>query len=371
MKGSPQAFATFDLGAATNAVALIGRVGARWRLLGSLAGPVAAPAGLLLGLLAERVRAADPELMEAAGLSPASALDLPRLIARSREPGTVAVLAASERALALLTSVVARSGWRWVGASSDRQDPQAMTALLLDRTVSAVVVAVGDPPGGDERGAVADLGAIAGAAAQRRPELTVILAGAMANARAAFGLPPLRGERGERRGESAAGQREAVGDDPAGEVPVRARILIGPRAAPGAPAWSGLTDLLSELGRDRADSRHGIAASAVGLAGALDRRVELVEIGLNGGLRATGVPGPAAGSGTGFAVSSADACLVPPEIDEARLERVQGWSTLAFDRHRLRDRLIELRAAPWSGITGVGAHLRSSPRAPRSPASWS
>jgi hypothetical protein len=134
--------------------------------------------------------------------------------------------------------------------------------------------------------------------------------------------------------------------------------LLAPRAATGSPAWGGLTDLLVGLQREAGDSRQAIAAAATGLAGALDRRVEVVEIGFNGGLRASGVPGRSAGAGTGVAIASADAALVPPDIDEARLERVQGWSTLPFDRHRLRDRLMELRAAPWSGVPGDGARLR-------------
>ena len=33
-------------------------------------------------------------------------------------------------------------------------------------------------------------------------------------------------------------------------------------------------------------------------------------------------------------------------------------STVASDRHRLRDRLRELRIAPWSDLTGDGAALR-------------
>jgi hypothetical protein len=149
----------------------------------------------------------------------------------------------------------------------------------------------------------------------------------------------------------------AATDDAAAAAP-RARVLLAPRVATGSPAWAGLTDLLVGLRRTDDDARQGMAAAATGLAGALDRRVEVVEIGFNGGLRASGVPGRSAGAGSGFAITSADAALVPPDIDEARLERVQGWSTLPFDRHRLRDRLMELRASPWSGLTGDGAALR-------------
>ncbi len=381
MTSTPRAFATFDIGGATTATALIAMVEGRWRLLGSLAGPVAAPADLLLGLLAQRVCSAAPDLADAIGLTPPAALDLPRVTARSVEPGTIAILAASERALASLISVVARSGWRWLAASAEREHAQALTAVLLDPVVSAVLVAAADPPGGDERGHLTAMGALVAAAAVRRPELTVILAGSMTHARTRFGLPAERASRrhlvrGSRARTSAgapaweAGGSVAGGwlpegwlaSDPAGDDASKAgptaRVLLAPRAASGAPAWGGLTALLVGLRREAGDSRHGIAAAAMGLAGALDRRVEVVEIGFNGGLRASGVPGPSAGAGTGAAIASADAALVPPDIDEARLERVQGWSTLPFDRHRLRDRLMELRAAPWSGAAGDGATLR-------------
>ena len=367
VKGTPRAFATFDQGGATTATALIALVEGRWRLLGSLAGPAAAPADLLLGLLAERVCGADPDLAEEVGLSPAAALDLPRLIARSLVPGTVAVLAASDRALAPLATVAARSGWRVRGASAEHHDAQALTALLLDPEISLVLAGAGDPPGGDERGALAELGAVVAAAAVRRPELTVVLAGGMAQARSRFGLPSERASRMPSPVITAApggvdwlpaGWQAAGGVTPDGLASARVRVLAAPRAAPGSPAWAGLADVLARLRDDPLDSRRGIAAAVIGLAGALDRRVEAVEIGFNGGLRAAGAPGRTAGAGSGLAISSADAALVPPDIDDGRLESVQGWSTLPFDRHRLRDRLIELRAAPWSGATGDGARLR-------------
>lgn len=372
MTDTPRAFATLDLGGATTAVALVALVAGQWRLLGSLAGPSGIAPDRLLELLAERVCLADPALAEEVDLQPAGATVLPRLTARTPTFGTLAVLAASERVLGSLGGVAARSGWCWRGGSVERQGAQALAALVLDPDVSVVVVGAGDPPGGDERGALATLGALTAAAAQRRPELTVVLAGAMTHARTRFGLPPerpsrlTRGEGGGKRQPGAGDHGADMGWLPEGwelvgepDPPApRARVVIAPRPSPGSAAWAGLTDLLAGLRRDPSDSRAGIAAAATGLAGALDRRVEVIEIGFDGGLRATGLPGRAAGAGAGFAVASADAALLPPGIDEGTLDRVQGWDSLPLDRHRLRDRLIELRAAPWSAASGDGARLR-------------
>jgi hypothetical protein len=424
VQASPRVFATLDLGAATTAVALIGRVDRHWRLLGALSAPAAAPWDRILGLLARRVEAADPELADLVGLEPEAVPELPALVARSTPPTTLAVLAASDRALGELAPIVARSGWRWTGLSADRHDARAMTALLLDPSVSTVLVAVGDPPGGDERAAVGHLGALTAAAAARRPDLTIVLAGAVARARSRFGggaaVAPGVGSRVEhvaldREAEddaqegSSSAAADAAADEPAarrtdgaeggiaqggdgtaaggvepegtaegtdlsddavreagpgsaeaeGDTALQTgRLVIGPTAAPGSRAWSGLTELLAGLRRDDADSRGGIARSVIGLAGAIDRRVELLELGLDGGLRATGAPGGVAGAGNGLGVASADGALLPPDLDDPSLDRILGWSPLALDRHRLRDRLLELRATPWAGVAGDGGRLR-------------
>ena len=80
------------------------------------------------------------------------------------------------------------------------------------------------------------------------------------------------------------------------------------------------------------------------LAAILERRVELVEIGFGGAVRA--VAGPA-----GLEVPPAHvpaAGLVPDDPDDEAVDRVLAWSTVAVDRHRMRDRLRELAIAPWA-----------------------
>ena len=49
----------------------------------------------------------------------------------------MAVVAASERALAPLVATASRSGWRTVAGSAESIDPLAMTTMLLDAAVRA------------------------------------------------------------------------------------------------------------------------------------------------------------------------------------------------------------------------------------------
>src|SRR5206468_5739115 len=124
---------------------------------------------------------------------------------------------------------------------------------------------------------------------------------------------------------------------------------LAPAAAAGDPPGPALRELLDEI-RGGADDPRRAAGRAVGaLADVLDRRVELVEIGFNGGLRATASPGIGGSDAVANVSIVADACLVPPESTDAVVDRVLAWSTMPLDRHRLRDRLRELRLSPWSG----------------------
>jgi hypothetical protein len=365
VQATPRVFATLDLGSATAATALIGRVDRRWRLLGALSAPATASPDRILELLAERVASADPGLADSVGLVPEAAADLPRVAVRTGRPGMLAVVAASERALAGLVSPVTRSGWQWSGQSAERHDAEAMTALLLRPEVTAVLVAIGDPPGGDERGAVRLLTALTAAAAARRPELSVVLAGAAAREGSSFsgrqpegapdqtpGTPGAPGSLGD------AGPPVNTNAGTRGQSGALGRLVLAPAPTASSAGWLGLIEVLADLRRDDEDSRQAITRAVAGLAGALDRRVELVELGMDGGLRATAAPGRSGDGSTVVAVAAAEAALVPPQLDEDRLDRILGWSTLPLDRHRLRDRLQELRAAPWAGIGGEGERLR-------------
>lgn len=332
MTSDPRAFLALDLGAATSSVALVARLGHRWRLIGALAMPAAIDVDAIVRLLLDRTAAGDPELARTLGIArPDAVRNLPRLVAKSARPQHLAAIAASERAVGPLAEAARRSGWAVKSATPQSADPLSMTTMLLDPAVDAVLLGAGEPPGPDERRALDDIASLVAAVAGRRPELTVILAGSMADERSRFEVAE-----GTRKGE----------------------VLLVPVATAGDPPGSALRELLDDLRAPRDDARRAISRAAAALADALDRRVEVIDIGYDGGLRATAVPGVAGDRSRVTASFIADACLVPPDPDDEAVDRVLAWSTMAIDRHRLRDRLRELRFSPWSDAAGEGARLR-------------
>jgi len=341
----PRAFLALDLGAATSSAALIGRLAHRWRLLGSLALPAAIDPNLLAREVVRRAIAADPWLATTIGLVDATSgasvaartdagptVNLPKLTARSVPPQTILVCAANARARAPFLDAARATGWRTRGSALDATDPWRLMASLLDPDVAVVLVGAGDPPGPDERRHMDEIAAIVGGAVARRPDLTIVLAGGMADQLG--------------RIEAAAG-----GDR-------RGEILLGPAAAAGDPPGSALRELLEDVRGGSNDPRWAIGRAAGALADVLDRRVEVLEIGFDGGLRATASPGVGGSDPITTVSIVADAALVPPDPGDATVDRVMPWTTISLDRHRLRDRLRELRLSPWGGIAGDGARLR-------------
>jgi hypothetical protein len=335
----PRAFFAVDIGAATTSAALIGRLAHRWRLVGSLALPSPGDVDAIATELVRRVHAADPDLAarlrlagDSATYDPAwIASDLPRLVGHSAPVRSMLVVAVSRRGLDRLEMAARQTGWRTTGITVDDTDALSLTAAVLDPAIDVLLVGAGDPPGADERRQLAQLAAIVAGAVARRPELTVVLAGAMA---AHLG-----------RIEAAAAERHA-------------EILLAPAANTGQPVGEPLRRLLDEIRGGADDPRRGAGPTAAALADVLNRRIELIEIGFDGGLRATASPGIGGGEATARVAIVADAALVPPDPDDATVDRVLAWSTISLDRHRLRDRLRELRLWPWAGIAGDGARLR-------------
>ncbi|MFL5709777.1 MAG: hypothetical protein ACJ77Y_12420 [Chloroflexota bacterium] len=329
MTTEPRAFIALDTGSATIAAALIGRVGPRWRLIGSIAMPAGADVGAIITVLGDRAVDADPGLAAALDLRHGAAVDLPRLEVSSHPPRKLAVVAASERALAPLVATAARSGWRTAGASTEQMDPLSMSRMLLDASVDAVLVGAGDPPAADERRALGELAALVAGVAERRPKLIVVLAGGMSDHLPAFG------DVGRRPGE----------------------VVLGPPARRGVPGGP-LAELLIELALPPDDAHRSLGWGAMALADVLDRRVDVVEIGYDVGTRAAATPGVGGISATVQLAVVPTAGLAPADPDDAVVDRVGQWSTWGADRHRLRDRLRELRIAPWADATGDGATLR-------------
>lgn len=329
MSSEPRAFLTQDRGGATIAMALVGRVGGRWRLVGSVVLPVGADPAAVAALLVERASTADPALGASLGLDRVPVADLPMVEVASHPPRRLAVVAGSERALAPLVAAASRSGWRTTAASAETADPLEMSTLLLDPAVDGILVGAGSPPAADERRALGELGALVAASAHRRSELPVVLAGGMGAELHAFG------DMADRLG----------------------RVLVAPAAHAGSSGHD-LREVLTDLALPPDDSRRALGAAALALAEHLDRRIDIVEVGFDGGTRA------AAWSASGSGTAGVDLAIVPgagmapADPDDHVIDRLATWSTGATDRHRLRDRMRELRIAPLADAAGEGIALR-------------
>ena len=197
MTSDPRAFLAIDRGAATTGAALIGRMDRAWRLLGSVALPARSHPDAAAHLLLARVAAADPDLAAHLRVDPERPDLLPEVTVTSTPARRLAVVAASERALAPLVGggdserMAHRRGQR----GDDLRSTGHVPAPARDGH-HGILAGAGDPAGADERGALAELTALVAAVAARRPERLVVLAGAMTEGAAAFGdLTPERARR--------------------------------------------------------------------------------------------------------------------------------------------------------------------------------
>jgi hypothetical protein len=358
----PRAFFTIDFGAATTAAALIGYAGGRWRLLAHAAIPAAAGTEALLIGLVDRVRQVDQALLEEVTVlekpkAEAVVADLTRLEAHSSPPRRVAAIAGSRRQLRRLEEVAGRAGWLVTGGSADVEDPIALSRLVLSPDTHAVVLGSDPVPAGDEKRHLPLLGAVVSAAARSRPELAVVLAGGAAALEPQFlaagprlkltdvpGAWDLDSDKSEDPGLPEAGPHS---------------VLIAPDAESGMPAGSALQQVLEGLRSRSDDGRLGMARATRSLAYVLDRSIETVEVGLNGGLRCRAEP---FGPGHQAVVEShgimALGSFTPVDLPDDVIDGVLAWSTVAFDRQRLADRLSDLRLWPWGEAEGEGALLR-------------
>jgi hypothetical protein len=136
-------------------------------------------------------------------------------------------------------------------------------------------------------------------------------------------------------------------------------VLLAPDAESGLPAGAALQQVLEGLRARPDESRLGIARSVESLAFVLDRCIEALEVGIDGGLRCRAEP---IGSGDRTIVSShvalAAGSFAPLDPSDEIVDAVLSWSTVAFDRYRLSDRLRDLRISPWGEADGEGALLR-------------
>jgi len=165
------------------------------------------------------------------------------------------------------------------------------------------------------------------AVAQRRPTVPVILAGAMVEGLEAFG--DVAGRPGE--------------------------VILAPAVhAPGDP----LTTLLTELALPDDDPRRTIGVATGTLAEVLARRIEVIVLGHDASVRVSATPAGGGGTPTIDLAIVPAAAVAPSDPDDVVVDGVLLWSTTVSDRHRIRDRLRELRIAPWADPAGDGAALR-------------
>jgi hypothetical protein len=370
-----RAFVAVDRGTATKALTLVGLVAGRWRLLASTAVPAGVETDAALALLGAQLERADPDVARELGLEIATLLDLPRLEAATAATRSLAVVGVTNRALGPLGTVAERAGWRTRRASMEHLDPLAMLRFLLDGRIDAILAGAGDPAGADERTGLSELAAVVAAVAERRPDLPIVLAGALATA--VEEQPGLGGDAPATWPATAAtstavgatepggGGPVEGGPEPSGSAPVvpapsRSRpILFAPAATAGAPPGGPLERLLAGLAGTGGDGRAAIARAAGTLAGVLRRRLEVVDVGHDGGLRVRADPPHRADRAPEVrSVRVPAAALVPGEVTEELLDGVHAWSTQPLERSRLRDLLVELRRSPWAAVAGEGAHLR-------------
>ncbi len=325
------AFVILDRGTATCAAALVGRVDRRWRLLAATAVPSGADQDDVVAVLCDRVAAADPTLAADLGLDEDGAggtmgAGLARIEAVGGTAPQAAILAATEATRGRLEVDAAAAGWRTVGASAERDDPLTTTRIATRPDVTTLLVGTSDPPSADERDLVTELVALAAGVAERRPEVAVVLVGAAA-ARAA-------------------------------DFPMATEVVSVARPH-GDPATDLRAILAARRGGSR-DARQALVAVTATIAEVLGLRVELVEIGMSGALRARAEPAAETGGPTRIVAAEVPSAVLGLADDDAALDQVEAWTTLGIDRARLRDRLAELRLSPWVDLGGDGALLRAA-----------
>ena len=324
------AFFTVDHGTATTAAALFGRLDGRWRLLAAGAVPAGIATEVLLADLAGRARSAEASLLPDDG----SWEDWTRLESTTAPPPPIVLAATSERSLAVFEPAFADAGWRISAhATPDRLDAIAVTEALLAPELRAVALGAGSA----DRGALSDLAALVAAAVARRNDVRVLLCGEAAVAATWF--PP-------------ALVTQLPGPDDRSSSGGGALLEIAERLA-GEP-WSRAGAPPERSARGRAEYRRAVASLAV----VLDLRLDGIDIGAAAGARV--LAGPA---GVERFMVRAEAALLPAPSSDGRdeeqlVDEVISWSPVRDDGQTVRDRVRNLRLAPWRDAAGDGARLR-------------
>jgi len=331
VKPDPLSFFTIDHGTASTAAALIAPVGGRFRLLAASAAPRGISVEAILEDLVARVGATEPGMLPDPEEWPSWA----RLEVATYRPLRVVCAAGSERRADDVARAFLIAGWDVVARfGGTGTDPRAVTEACLDRSVTAVALAAGEPPSASERPGLAALAPMIAAAAQRRPDLRVILFGGATSWSGGF-------------------PAERVVHAPAPGPELRGSAAGAPHfARQVAAGWA------SDAGaRQLPDGREGFIVGAASLASLLDRSVDAIDIGCAAGLRAVVRP-----DGAVEWLLRADAALVPSRAmtDDVEVDRILRWCALRSEQSALRDRVRNLGLAPWRDAAGDGARIRSA-----------
>lgn len=329
MTPDPLSFFTIDHGTASTAAALIAPVGGRFRLLAAATAPRGISVEAILGDLVGRVRATEPTLLVAADDWPSWA----RLEVATYRPLRVVCAAGSEDRADELARACRVAGWEVAARfAGPRVDALSLTEACLDRAVSVVALAGGEPPAPDERVGIALLAPMVAATLQRRPDLRVVLSGG-----ASGWADPFPAER--------VAHAPTTGPELRGGSAGAARFFLELAAR-----W-----VSSASGVQLPDGRQAFTVGAASLATLLDRAVDAVDVGHAAGLRAVATP-----DGTVEWVLRADAALVPSQAmtDDDEADTILRWCALDAEHFVLRDRIRNLGLAPWREAAGDGARLR-------------
>lgn len=330
MTADPLSFFTIDRGTASTAAALIAPYGGRFRLLASAAAPRDVELEVILGDLVERVRGMEPAALPGIDDWPSWA----RLEVATRRPLRILCSAATEGHADAIARAFRGGGWEVAGKlTGERLDPRTGTEACLRPDLDAIVIGAADPSGPDERPGISSVAAVVAAAAIRRPGLRIILSG---GARAwSEDLPADRTFEGP----------PARTDEGTAVTPLR-DLAISTSARWAADRVGGPFV---------ADARIAFREGVASLASLVDRAVDAVDIGHSAGTRVVATP-----DGGIRQLVEADAALVHRRAvsDDGEADAILRWCVIRAEQGALRDRLRNLRLAPWADASEDAARLR-------------
>ena len=323
-EGSP--FYTLDRGTVGTAIALIGPLEGRSRLLAASSAPNDVDVDAVLEDLAWRVARTDP----AAIAPPEGWHGWPRIEVRTMRPRRAVIVAASDRTGMDLEEAFTRSGWdiasRHLGA---RPDILAIGEACLDLEVDAVVVGIPDTADDDERTPMRSIWPLVVSIASMRDDLAVVACGTFSE------------------------RPEALAEDRLFALPAPEPFLVGAHSALRDAARQVAEHLAWQGTPAAADGHLGFRTSIASLAVLLQCNVEGIEVGASSSSRTL--------AGTEREVRhrvSAGGTRLANAGGDRDLEAILRWSSAQGDAASLGDRVRDLARRPWQPLDADGARLR-------------